>query len=99
MKTPKRKVVLPSLEEFHAECERWGERPIQWQLKLAQAISVCGLIQLALRHPHLGKSPSAALGKDFIMSFIEAIPAEFPALKQTLHAGFDPAFDVETKSK
>lgn len=85
--------MQPSLEQYKEELARFGNRPVQWEMSMTQAVSLCGMMQVALRHPGLKSSPSAALAREFILEFITTIPEEFPHIKETLRRGFHSKFD------
>lgn len=85
----------PSLAEYSAELKRWGNREINWQLEMSQAVALCGLIQLALRHPGMKNRPSAKLARALIENFVETIPADFPKIRELLMCGFNPACDAK----
>ena|ERR1051325_5306457 len=75
------------------EMERWGERPIVLHIGITTLIGLCGALQLALRHPQFGAGPTAKHIRECINSWLEAIPPEFPAIRQIISAGFNPEFD------
>lgn len=81
------------LEQTLAECKRFGDRPVQWQMPIGTALSVCGALQLALRHPDFKNCTAAHQVRSFVMAFQESIPDDFPAIKKTIGLGFHSRFD------
>jgi hypothetical protein len=84
---------LEILKAAQAEGERWGNRRIVWDMDLATTLVVTGALQLALRHPELGGSRSGQTVREQVMALVEGMPAEFPALRELLCAGFDSSYD------
>lgn len=80
-------------EETLADCRRFGDRPVNWTMPMGQAMSICGALQLALRHPNFKDCNGANQVRNFVMSFQECIPEDFPAIKKTIALGFHPKFD------
>lgn len=79
---------IPAYELFAAELNRFNRR-VCWEMDMGLAITLCGLIQLALRHPDLqDQTASGDAARAHVEAFIKSIPDEFPAIKQTITAGF-----------
>jgi hypothetical protein len=84
-------------QDVISEMHRWGSRPVLWQMDISTAVSTCGCLQVALRHPDFARSPSANQARQFIMNFRDCIPDDFPALKRVIDLGFHSRFDEERK--
>ena len=64
-------------------------------LPIDQMLTLTGLVQLALRHPHLqaNKGRSHEFGAAFIAGLIEQLE-DYPALQEMVRRGGDPKHDV-----
>ena len=87
-------ITPPSLKEYQDELKRWGQREIRWEMEMAHAVMLIGMMQLALRHPGTVKSPSAAFVHDFILGFVKQIPEDYPKIRELFMLGFDSKFDA-----
>ncbi len=81
------------LASVEAECR--ASRPVEVTLVLGEPelISLCGLIQLALRHPSMPKKPTGRIGRQLVEGIISSLPPGRPLLKELLRRGFDPNAD------
>lgn len=62
--------------------------PIVLRFDAPTALRICGLLQLALRHPQIG-----AEDKELVMDLANQLTAIGPAFAQIVEAGFDPKYD------
>lgn len=83
-----------SLDEYRADLERFGERPVIWQFDITTAMALIGRMQLALRHPQY-RGPSAEVARAQITAFRDALPEEFPAIKKLITQGFNSQYDAD----
>jgi hypothetical protein len=77
-----------------AELLRDWERPLIIETDINHAVALIGLVQLALRHPQAGASPSAQMIDRMIRELIDAIDPARGVVWQFLMMGFDPGCDV-----
>jgi hypothetical protein len=76
------------------EMERWGDRSIVLDMHITQALTFCGALQLALRHPGFCKQPSAEEVRKIVFQIAQQISMEdFPAIHDLIKFGFHPRFD------
>lgn len=61
---------------------------------LAPAISICGLLQLAMRHPGTKGQPSEAMARTFVAGIIHSLEAAgFKEHAQLIRMGDNPVHD------
>lgn len=82
------------LEAAAAEMDQMSE-PILAQFHIAQAMIICGALQVALRTPNFSRGPSADVIRGFIKCTIDSVPEDMPATRQLLIQGFNPQFAGE----
>lgn len=63
-------------------------------LGLAPTIAICGLLQLAMRHPGTKGSPTAQIAREFINGVVTSLEESgFKEHAQLVRLGGDPAHD------
>jgi hypothetical protein len=83
------------IEEVNAESQLVGDWKIQFELDLSAAISLCGNLQLALRHPS-NNGPAADTARQLINDIRTGIQERgLTAHAKLIALGDDPANDTK----
>lgn len=85
------------LREATAEARREGQPVTRFELDLPSVPSLCGNLQLALRHP-LNSGPSAQIARRLIDDTIAGLKARgFTAHAEMIALGDDPTLDCDPR--
>ncbi len=68
-------------------------RPILLEMNINLAVCLIGVVQLALRHPHMEESPIGHMTRDLILALIDNIDPSRGDVHKFLMMGFDPNCD------
>lgn len=81
------------LAEAEQDMRVWGQRPIVMEMDIVTLMSICGALQLALRHPAFKDRPAAKQVRQFVNHCEGQIPPEFGGIKRMIQLGFHQRFD------
>lgn len=77
----------PTYEEVAAEMKATMGHPIAIQLDPAMAVFLCGILQLALRHPQV-QEPTRQRAEQFISGLASAVAEVSPILGDAIKTGW-----------
>jgi hypothetical protein len=74
--------------------KRCARRPVILQIDFAEMFGIIGLLQLALRHPSAGRTPTAASVRELIRGVQADIAQHEPLIAEVIEMGFQPEHDT-----
>lgn len=88
--------VQKTIEKAEAEIERMGDGEFVMKIPIVKVVSLCSVIQLALRHPEMPE-PTRSVTRTFVDNLIDVVERASPDLAALMRLGDDPLYDKKKR--